>query len=194
MPTCSEIISSAFRKAGVRDAAATLTAVEGQVGMELLQELYDEWVSKGLFGRAADVLISADYTMEEGDRVLSNNGETDITITFPETVTDADTGEERPIKDYTVCIVSDVDSTLRRVYLYDSHYGGWTRLDSLTLDSFAPLSLRFPAGLKAHVALKRAAEDGFAANPVHAREAAMMNLALANRFDGPSAPVQNNYY
>ncbi len=193
MPTCREIIASGYRMAGVKDAAASLAALDGQVGMELLQEFYDG-ITNGLLGRMNDVIATADYTVEEFDRVLSDNGATDITITFPETVLDDETGEQRPVKDLSLVIVSDLDSTLRRSYLYDSHYGGWTRLDSLTLDDYAPLSLRFAAGLRAMVAIKRQAEDGFQAAPMHARAAAMMNLALASRYDSAAEPVLQTYF
>lgn len=193
MPTCREIIASGYRMAGAKDAAAALAALDGTVGMELLQEFYDG-LTNGLLGRMKDVVVTEDYTVEEFDRVLSDNADTDITITFPETVTDADTGEERPVRDLALVIVSDLDSTLRRSYLYDSHYGGWNRLDSLTLDDYAPLSLRFAAGLRAMVAIKRQAEDGFNPSPMHARAAAMMNLALASRYDSAAEAVSNTYF
>jgi hypothetical protein len=193
MPTVREIIASGYRMAGVKDAAASLTALDATVGLELLQEFYDG-ITNGLLGRFNDVIVTEDYTVKEFDRVLSDNGATDITITFPETVTDDDTGEERPVKDLTLVLVSDVDTVLRRAYLYDSHYGGWNRLDSLTLDDFAPLSLRFAAGLRAMIAIKRQAEDGFTPSPMHARAAAMMNLALATRYDSAAEPVSNTYF
>lgn len=193
MPTCREIIASGYRMAGSRDAAATLSALDGTVGMELLQEIYLEMLSKGLFGRMTDVRITEDHTAEEQDRIFVDTADA-VTVTIPDTIEDEDTGEDRAPRDYSVVTVTDGLSDSRQLYLFDAIYGAWTRIDALGLDDYAPLSGRFPAGMKAHLALKRAAEDGFQISPVIAREAAMMNLALASRFDSPALPVANTYY
>jgi hypothetical protein len=44
------------------------------------------------------------------------------------------------------------------------------------------------------VAIKRQAEDGFQAAPMHARAAAMMNLALASRYDSAAEPVLQTFF
>jgi hypothetical protein len=193
MPTCREIITSGYRMAGVKDAAASLSALDGQVGMELLQEIYLEMLAKGLFGRMADVRITANYTAEEQDRIFVDTADA-VSVTIPDTIEDAETGEDRSPKDYAVVTVTDGQSDSRELYLFDRVYGAWTRIDQLTLDDYAPLSGRFPSGLRAHVALKRAAEDGFQVSPVLARQAAMMNLALASRYDSPASAISNNYF
>lgn len=193
MPTCLEIITSAYRKAGVMDAAGTLSASDGQVGLELLQEVYLDILAKGSLGRLTEVNVTADYEALEMDRILITT-EDAVEVTLPATYTDEDTGLERAPKDLTVVTVTDLRSDYRVLYIFDAIYGAWTRVDELALDDYAPLSHRFPAGLKAHVAIKRAAEDGLPMSAGIVREAAMMNLALVNRFDGPSSPVAVDFF
>jgi hypothetical protein len=193
MPTCLEIITSAYRKAGVMDAAGTLSASDGQVGLELLQEVYLDILAKGFLGRLNEVNVTDDYEALEFDRVLVTT-EDAVTVTIPLTYEDADTGEVRAPKDYAVVTVSDGLSDARQLYIFDAIYGAWSRVDELALDDYAPLSGRFPAGLRAHVAIKRAAEDGLPMSAGIVRDAATMNLALANRFDGPSRPVEVEFF
>ncbi len=193
MPTCLEIITSAYRKAGVMDAAGTLSASDGQVGLELLQEVYLDIVAKGSLGRLNEVNVTADYEALEMDRIIVTT-EDAVEVTLPATYTDEDTGQERAPKDLTVVTVTDLRSDYRTLYIFDAIYGAWTRVDELALDDYAPLSHRFPAGLKAHVAIKRAAEDGMPLSAGIVREAAMMNLALSTRFDGPSRPVAIDFF
>jgi hypothetical protein len=193
MPTCLEIITSAYRKAGVVDAAGTLSASDGQVGLELLQEVYLDIVAKGSLGRLNEVNVTADYEAQEMDRIIVTT-EDAVDVTLPATYTDEDTGLERTPKDLTVVTVTDLRSDYRTLYIFDAIYGAWTRVDELALDDYAPLSHRFPAGLRAHVAIKRAAEDGLPLSAGIVREAAMMNLALSTRFDGPSSPVAVDFF
>lgn len=182
-----------MRKAGVRAAAESLSAEDGEVGMELLHEIYAEMVGKGFFGRTTDVVVTDDYEAQEQDRILVTTGDA-VSVTLAATVTDADTGEVRPPKDYSLIIVADALSDGHQSYVYDALYGTWAPLTGLTLDSYAPLSHKFPAGLRGMVAIKRAAEEGLPVSPVHAREAAMMNLALASRYDSAAEPVSNTYF
>ena len=190
MATCSDIIKGAFRRAGVSRDLDEMRPREMDRGLQVLQDIYLGMVGSGLFGRMADVEIAADYTAREQDRILCDtNG--DITITLPKTIED-DSEEDgvRPPRDGAIIIVSDVYSADFVVYVYDATYAAWTAISQLTLASFAPLSIRYRAGLEARLAVRLAEENGVQVTAELRRQEFQGMSALSHRFDGPSRPVE----
>jgi len=59
--TCRDIITRGLRKAKVYAAGETPSDDDINDGMDELQNLYEQWISNGMFGRLSDVLTDADY-------------------------------------------------------------------------------------------------------------------------------------
>lgn len=193
MATCEELIKGAFRRAGITSDVDEVRPREMTRGLQVLQDIYLELVAGGAFGRFTDITVEESYTAEEQDRILVTT-EDAVTITLPETVTDADTGDVRPPLDGSVVAVTDVASTTRRTYIYDSAYAAWTQIEDLALSSFAPLSVRYRSGLEARLGVRLSEENGMAVTPELRRQEAQGFLALLQRFDAPRVETTANYF
>ena len=193
MATCEEMVKGAFRRAGVSRDLDEVRPREMGRGLQVLQDLYLELIGGGAFGRFNDVSVSADYTAAEQDRILVTTTDA-VAITIPETITDDNTGDERPPLDGSIIAVTDVASTDRRTYVYDSAYAAWTLIEDLTLAGFAPLSVRYRSGIEAKLAVRLAEENGMMVTPELRRQEAQGTLALLHRFDSPRVETQSNYF
>lgn len=162
--------------------------------MQVLQDVYLGLVGSGAFGRFKDVLVTADYEAEEQDRILVNT-EDNVTITYPQTVEDdyAENGV-RPPRDGAAIITTDVYSTDIVVHVYDSTYAAWVSTEGLALDSYAPLSSRYRAGLEARLAVRLSEENGVPVTPELRRQEAQGILAIVSRYDAPREPVETSYF
>lgn len=193
MATCEELIKGAFRRAGVSRDVDEVRPREMTRGLQVLQDIYLELVAGGAFGRFNDVAVDADYTAEEQDRILVTT-EDAVSLTLPETVTDADTGIVRPPLDGSAIAVTDVASTSRRTFIYDSADGAWSFIEELALSDYAPLSVRYRSGLEGRLAVRLSEENGIAVTPQLLRQEAQGMLALLHRFDAPRVETQANYF
>lgn len=146
--TCRSVIKRSMQHLGSLNVGEDPTDNEAQDFMVSLQSLYDGWVTAGMFGTLTDVLITADYTAKENERITGN-----FTVTVPSTVTCE--GVARTPRDLSLIETFD---TVRKVYLFDRN--AWVQIDSLTLNSTAPLSARSFVGLSACLAAFIADELG----------------------------------
>jgi len=193
MATCSDLVKGAFRRAGITRDLDEVRPREFDHGLQTLQDLYLELIGAGAFGRLSDVLVDGDHTAKEQERVLVTT-EDAVTITVPETITDDDTGEERAPHDGSLVLVTDVASTTRRSYVYDAAYAAWTLIEGLSIGDFAPLSIRYRAGLEARLAVRLSEENGMAVTPELRRQEAQGISALLHRYDAPERATQATYY
>lgn len=194
MATCSDLIKGAFRRAGLSRDLDEVRPREMDRALQVLQDVYLGLVGAGAFGRFNDVLVTADYTAKENDRILVNTTSA-VTITYPQAVEDDSAeGGERPPRDGSAIITTDVYSTDIVVHVYDSTYAAWTPIEGLTLASYAPLTSRYRAGLEARLAVRLAEENGIAVTPELRRQEAQGILSLVSRYDAPRRDLEATYF
>lgn len=166
MTTCRDIIKRAYQMVGIVALGEEPTAEEAEYGLEVLQTMYDGWVERGMFGRLKDVYKTANYTAQEGERVITPAA----TITLPTTIDD---GEVRAPRNLS-CIVKIV-AGVQTSHVY--HRGQWVTLGGLALASDAPFAERGAIGLAACVAQMMG--DTFAGAAV-----GDATVRMANQFKG----------
>ena len=194
MATCRDIIKAAFKRARITGDVDEVLPREMDRGLQVLQDVYMGLVGSGAFGRFNDVLVTADYTAKEQDRVLVNT-EDDISITYPQTVADeAAEGGYRPPRDGAAIMTTDVYSTDIVVHIYDAAYAAWTLIEELALTSYAPLSQRYRAGLEARLAVRLAEEHGVSVTPELRRQEGQGILALVSRYDAPRRDLEAAFF
>lgn len=191
--TVREVLTRAARKVAL--------ASEGKVApeaydIENLKDILFAWyegsINGGLFGALVDVAKDAAYTAEEFERVRKDAA---VTITIPDTITDDETGEDRPPLDLCPIVVTyPGQAGYPQLHIYDADIGDWTRLDTLTLDSDAPLSGRGADGLACVVAVQAMEEYGFAPGRLTIARAARFRFALLTRFASARRPVAYEFY
>lgn len=187
MATCREVIERAYRMANYVALGASPTSTEIDHSLPVLQALFDEWVSGGMFGRLTDKLVDADYTALEGQRVVATDG---AVITIADTYACNGTeGNDRP--PYDLSLIEVWDGTTRNVWLYDRT--GWTDIAALTIDGDCPLSTRGFDGLAACVATRIDGTQGFIP-PSVASAAAAFRLSLSYKSGSERAPRSAVYY
>lgn len=140
MATCRDIVTSAYRMAGVIGLASEPNAEELAFGLSALQSIFD---------RVADgrdympVLTSGTYEAGENERIRGASA-----VTLPTTITDD--GAERAPKD-----LAFVQYDLGAGYVtYACDRGAWVRLDALAYGDPAPFASRNRDGLSALLALE----------------------------------------
>lgn len=191
--TIQELIRLARRHAVVRRIGDLTGVDEPNVteftdGLVIAQSMYDTLVSSGMFGRAVEVIESADYEAEEGVRIY-NSEDSNITITLPESVEDAFTGDDRPPADYTLVRIAGATP---QTYIYSAPFGGWMRMTSLALGDTAPLAERGSQGLAALLAEHMAGPD--ALSPGVRRMSASFRSLLSLKFDAPRTVATADYF
>lgn len=170
MATCSEIITFALRQASILGAGDQPEASEAEDGLTVLQSLYDQWATDGMFGRLTDVYTTTAYEAKEGERV-THDGQT---ITFPTTVDDGETRAPRALS----CIETiSTDDGTRSVKIWEN--GDWVELLGLESTATAPLSTRGAAGLSACLAVAYVEQFGGEIKPGIGRLAARFRTSLS---------------
>jgi len=221
--TVRAIVKGALKKLGVLAIGREPTAAEAQDALEILQGLYRELVGQGVFGRLVDVLITTDtYNAREQERVVLNSSVSGASVTLPVEITqsllsappyydaawfdpyatDWDYGHggvtaeplPRPPRDGACIVVTDVNSSFEKYYLYDANRAYWVLLDDLTLDSVAPLSGRYQNGLMAMLGLRMAAPFGVEPSPVLQGECNTFRYALSTKFDRSRRAAVAEYF
>ena len=140
MATALDVVTNGLKMAGVLGINDSAEAVEGDLGLDVLQSLYDSWFESGEFGSLADVYVTADTTAEEQQRITAPSG---VTITLPSTI--GSSGNLR-----APCLLSAVQTVINGTATSSIHeHSGWVGLNNLTLSSTAPLSSFGAAGLAA---------------------------------------------
>jgi hypothetical protein len=91
-------------------------------------------------------------------------------------------------------MTTDVYSTDIVIHIYDAAYAAWTLVEELTLDSYAPLAVRYRAGLEARLAVRLAEEHGVAVTPELRRQEGQGILALVSRYDAPRRDLEAAFF
>lgn len=150
MTTCRTIITRALQLARVVGISRDPRASESDLGMEVLQGMYDGMFAGSMFGRLEDYYATENYTAEENQRIIADNA----TITIPDVINDD--GTDRTPRDLSaIAIVTDTDEIN---YVFSG--GRWELASNLTLDSTAPLATRDAIGLASLLAIDLAAAFG----------------------------------
>lgn len=196
MASCREVITRAYRKLNAVALGDDLPAEEAESGLVALQSIYDELVLEGVFGRVIPTRVSESAEAEENTRIFNTTGSS-ITITLPEEVSEDETssgltlddGGERPPRDFTVVSIAGGGN-----YLYSQPRGAWDAINSLTLDSFAPLSERGADGLACLLAVTVADDVPAAPSALTVQRALSFRSRLSVRTGVERAPVQAEYF
>ena len=164
--TCRDIVTRALVMTGVVARGDQPEAEELQDGMAVLQSLYDQWFTGGMFGRLNDKYEDGDYDLEAGQRAYVSDG----VATLPD-FTDTD------CRWRDLAAIEVFDNNGRRAYLWDRT--DWVRIDALEATDRAPLSDRGMNGLAACVAMNYAEEFGAQVGPGAVKQASSFKYALA---------------
>lgn len=210
------LIKGAMRKIGVLASGAEAPASEAQEALELLRQMYLEFVGAGMFGRQADIFVpdgSADFTAKENRRYTVENIRA-IAISLPEMINDSwcrwtppygalwvppgldgePVSNDRPPIDGAVVTAADLSSATTRTFVYDAALARWVSLQDMELTDQAPLSTRYAEGLMCELALRLAAEYGEEPSVAVVRGAAQGRSAMVTRFDGPARQTPGIFF
>ncbi len=186
MATCREVITDAARKVGeVSEGRPAPTSYTADNLLAILQAWYEQSVNTGMFGRLNDVLATVDYTAKEFDRIKASDG---VTVTIPDTFSDC--GRARPPLDLALVVIAGASP---EYHLYDSNVGDWVRLDGLTLDSLAPLSLRGRDGLASVLAAMVLEDYGQEPGPIIMARAGRFITTISQRDASQRREVDYEY-
>lgn len=188
--TCRSIITRAYQLGGIVALGVTPKAKETDIGLEVLQALYDGWVHGGMFGTLKDVLATENYTALENERVRHSSS---YTITIPTTYDDDGTeGTDRPPYDLSVIETFNLTTSAHAIKLWDRN--SWVTISDITIDGDAPLSDRGAPGLSACLAQDLCDTFG---KPVPAnvqRLATTFKFALSYKLGSTRAPRTAEYF
>lgn len=185
MATCRDIVTRALHMAAIVPLGKDPKAAEGQMGLELLQGLYDGWFVGGMFGRLTDVYKTDDYTAKEGERITADGA----TVTLPDSYEDTETGNNRAPRDLAAIVVV-TDTTTNFVY----SGGAWETCSGLTLNSPAPLSTRDAMGLSCLLALHMAEAFGTQVGPMTARRGLQFQGSLSYKLGSTQPEPVGTYF
>ncbi len=187
MPTVADIITRALRKVRVYAAGETPSDDDMLDGLDELQNLYEQWGANGMFGRLADVAVSADYEASPNERITAS-GSGIITIPTSIRVYDED---KPPFDTAFIEVVDTVAATVTR-YLYES--GAWVELGNLGLADEAPLSGKGRGGLSACLAVALSEEFGASIGPMVMRQAASFKTGLSMKYGSDALRSAPEYF
>lgn len=192
-PTCLDIIVGAVIELGARDAEDAMNGGiadwEAERSLSILKAMFREAVDSGLFGRLTEYVATEDYEAEEQQRVFADG----FTITLPDEVEDAYTGDTRKPRDLAMIQVVD-DGADPQVSVYDAHKAAWARLDNLTLSGTCPLAARNRHGLECALARRL---SGTFQKPIPestAGYASGLSSILSNRRSAPRQATHAEFY
>lgn len=160
--TLRQLITRALRLIGVVGSGRPVPAAyDAATALEAFKHLLTQAIGNGVFYPLTDVVIEADYTAGENERIVNREN---VAITLPLTIDTADpvTGETTERTPYDRSVVLAVGAA---TYLYDADQAGWIAIENLTLDSVAPLGVRYGTALAALLAMEIAPEYGVEPSP-----------------------------
>jgi len=206
MALCSAVITSALKKLGI----ASASTAEISDALPHLQALYNALVNGGAFGRFRDVVVTANYTAFEQDRIFVNTASA-VTITIPDTFdrtttpfpyeledvsTSGVNSDIRPARDLAAILVTTLnDATAPATWIRDGYQGIWVRIDGLTTSSTAPLSDRDFDGMACYLATLLADEySDRDVNPRTALGAARFLTNLTHKTASPRKGVHLDFF
>lgn len=144
MASCADIIRDAYEKAGALGPGQSVTGRQIEDGMRYLQSMFDDWLSRGVFGRLTDYIVDGDFIADEGLRVIAPEGST---VTLPTSIQD---NPDRSPYDLTPIVV--VQGGPEDAYIYDGRQGEWVAISTLDDSDECPLANRDRNGLAASLA------------------------------------------
>jgi hypothetical protein len=139
MATCRDIITRALQVSGIVALGRDPRAAESVFGLEVLQGLYDQWATSGMFGRLTDTYQTTDYTAKEWERVIAPSA---ITVTKPTTIS-AENGRAP----YELASIVTILNGAQTTWVYTR--GAWVSLTGLELTDDAPFADYNRQGLSA---------------------------------------------
>lgn len=163
MTTLRTILTRAMRMTRARPVGDDPDGAEMTAALEEAQSMFLVFPIR----RLTSVLVEANYTAKENERVLNTSGGA-VTVSLPETITTD--GSERAV--YNGAIVEVSGTTVER-YIYIAELGAWKDLTGLTLDSENPFGPTHDGDVAAMIAAR-------IAGPVFQTETPQDVLALAN--------------
>jgi hypothetical protein len=183
MATNRDIITRAYRKAALRDAARVLSSADATVGLEEMQDL-----ALSLPGMTwwKDVEATADYTAGENERVRVNS-DSSVTVTVPVSVSSAKSilyccdqyvlacegYDDRAPKDGARVHITDANQSTAITYFYRADTAEWVQASGLTLGGDVPLNADMHGHLVALLALRLVSMEPLAQlSPILQAEAA----------------------
>lgn len=183
MTTCRTIITRSLQLARVVGIGRDPRATESDLGLEVLQGMYDAMFADGMFGRLTDYYATANYTAEEGQRIIADGA----TITVPDVITND--GDPRTPRDLAaIAIITDTDELN---YVFSG--GRWELASNLTLDSTAPLATRDTIGLASLLAIELGATFGKEPLPATIRRGLSFKGSVSYKL-GSTQPVREGTY
>jgi hypothetical protein len=144
--TVRDTLTRAIRFTGARALGDTPDAAEMTAALDDFQNMLMSLPRTAL----TDVLISANYTAGENERITDSSGT--ATITRPTTITDSVTGVVRPPRNGAVIEVASATSPTRHIYI--AELKSWMQVNGLALTSTQPFGPEHEAGLSAMLAAR----------------------------------------
>lgn len=145
MTTVLDTITRGVRMLGARPLGDALGAEEADAGLTAFQSMV---LTLFPATHLTDVLISANYEAGENERITDTGSHT---VTYPTTVTDADTGDDRAPLNGALVQVNGTTPTLK---CYVAELAGWQALNGLALTDEQPLGPTHDEGLAAMLAVR----------------------------------------
>lgn len=208
MTTCRDIVRLALGRLRQLRAGEDPAGSEVTDGMVMLQSLYDGWVSSGLFGRLNDIIISANYTANEQDRVINDGNYTvELPLSYTPTVpsgtyyplwpderrwTALQTSTSLPPRDLAMIEIMDAGSPQR--FLYSAHLRQWVQINGLALTDVAPLAEHGAMGLASCLASIMGDEYGAQLGPSVQKLATEFKWGLSSRYDSQRVAGMQDYF
>lgn len=144
--TVRDTITSAIGMTQARSLGDPPSAEEMAAGLTALQSMLLSLPRVVL----TEVLITANYTAGEDERVTMSGGT--YTVTKPATVTDAKTGIARAPRNGAVVEIANATTPER--YIYVTELAGWQQVHGLALTSTQPFGPEHEQGLAAMLAVR----------------------------------------
>jgi hypothetical protein len=187
MTTCREIITLGLQLARVVGMGRDPRAAESELGLTVLQGMYDQMFTGAQFARLTDVYATEDYTAKENERIIADNA----TITIPDTI-DVESGEPRTPRDLSAIVV--ITDVTELHYVFSG--GRWETAHALTLDSTAPLATRDKVGLAALLAmyLSEAFGPSAALGPMWTRKAMQFQGSLSYKLGSTQDAAATDHF
>lgn len=144
--TVGDTIARAIRMTGARGLGQSVSADETAEALAVFQNMLISLPRTIL----TDVLITANYTAGENERITMSGGA--FTVTKPSTVTDTKTGATRAPRNGAIIEIADATTPQRWIYI--TELAGWQQVHSLTLTSVQPFGPEHEEGLAAMLAMR----------------------------------------
>lgn len=192
MTTCSEIINSAYRRAGVIGASVVPDNLQATIGLERLVGLYER-MAQSLLGTVDEYyLASGAYTAVENQRIFKASGTS--VITLPVTVVDASTGRTRAPLDGALVLVADPNTTIPVKWIYNAAYAKWQDMATLAAGDVAPLTGQYTEALKDILGVLLCDENYLEPSKMLATNAALGKLAIASRYTTTKSSAKQVFF